>query len=218
LPSGGGPGWATVSGQRRSQLSADPFGGAAGQPLSLFEYVTIAFSLIFSFSVMRLVGGIPHSLDPGRRYWLHALHVGFQLVASAGSFWANLDYRDLEEWTFPAFLLVLAGPSLFYFNATVLIPDAPATIESWRVHYFAVRRRYWIAICLWALVDATIDSALLDVPLAHPGRAVQGFFLALGVSGVISANVRVHEILALLVWLLPLAAIATAGRPGFSPQ
>jgi hypothetical protein len=129
-----------------------------------------------------------------------------------------LDYREIVEWTFPGFLLVLAGPSLFYFNATVLIPDAPAAIESWRAHYFAVRRRYWIAICLWALVDATTDSALLEVPLVHPGRAVQGFLFVLGVSGVVSANVRVHEILALLVWLLPLAAIATAGGPGFSPQ
>jgi hypothetical protein len=166
---------------------------------------------------MRLVGGISHSLDPGRRYWVHAVHVGFQLLASAGSFWAMLSYRDVE-WTFPAFLLVLAGPSLFYFNATVLIPEAPATIESWRVHYFAVRRRYWIAICLWALVDATTDSVLLEIPLVHPSRAVQGFFFALGVSGVVSANLRVHETLALLVWLLPLAAATSALGPGFVPQ
>ena len=166
---------------------------------------------------MRLVGGMAHTLDPSRRYWVHAAHVGFQLVASAMSFWAMLAYRDLE-WSFPAFLLVLVVPSLFYFNATLLIPDAPATIESWRAHYFAVRRRYWIAICLWVFVDATIDYALLEEPLAHPARAVQGFFFILGATGVVSTNARVHEILALLLWLVPIAAIAGPSGPGFDPQ
>ena len=142
-------------------------------------------------------------------------------------FTANLDtvfherIQGGENGTFNGILNghnTVTCPALFYFNATVLVPDAPATIESWRVHYFAVRRRYWIAICLWALVDATIDSVLLEVPLVNPGRAVQSFFFVLGVTGVVSANVLVHEVLALLVWLLPLAAIASAGGPGFSPQ
>ena len=181
-------------------------GGTAGQPLSLFEYVTIAFSLIYSFSVMRLVGGISDSLDPGRRYWVHAAHVGFQLVASAVSFWLMWSFREIT-WTLPAFLVVLVGPALFYFNATLLVPEAPAAIASWRVHYFAVRRRYWVAICLWALVVAITSSALRELPLVHPGLAFQSFILVLGVSGVVSASPRVHEILAFLVWLVPLAGI-----------
>jgi len=196
-------GW---SADRRTPPNADPLGSKAGRPLSQFEYIAIAFSLIYSFAVMRLVGGISHVLDPGRRYWVHAALVGFQLVASAVSFWLMWSYRDVE-WTLPAFLSVLAGPTLFYFNATVLIPEAPAAIESWRVHYLSVRKRYWVAICLWALVVAATDTALVGEPLVHPARAFQGCFFALGVSGAVSENPRAHSILALLSWLLVFAGV-----------
>jgi hypothetical protein len=149
---------------------------------------------------MRLVGGISHALDPGRRSWVHVTHVGFQLMASVVSFWLMWSYRDVE-WTLSAFVLVLAGPTLFYFNATVLIPEAPATIESWRVHYFSIRMRYWVAISLWTLVVGATNYVLLGTPLLQPERAVQGFFFALGVAGAVSENPRTHSILALLIWL-----------------
>jgi hypothetical protein len=110
--------------------------------LSLFEYVAIAFSLIFSFAVLRLVGGISYALEPGRVYWVHAAHVGFQLLGNVISFWVMWSYREVE-WTLPTFLFVLTGPTLYYFNASVLIPEAPASVESWRAHYFSVRKRYW---------------------------------------------------------------------------
>jgi hypothetical protein len=175
-------------------------GRQRGRPLSQFEYIAIAFSLIYSFSVMRLVGGISHALDPNRRHWVHLAHVGFQLAASAVSFWVMWSYHD-AEWTLRTFLLVLAGPALFYFNATVLIPEAATAIESWRVHYFSVRRRYWVAICLWAIVVAATDFALLGAPLLDPARAMQSYFLALGVTGAVSEDPRVHSILVPLVWL-----------------
>ena len=177
-----------------------------GRPLSQFEYIAIAFSLIYSFSVMRLVSGISHALDPDRRYWVHLAHVGFQLAASAVSFWVMWSYHD-AEWSLRTFLLVLAGPALFYFNATVLIPEAAAAIESWRVHYFSVCKRYWVAICLWALVVAATDLALLEEPLLDPARAIQSYFLALGVTGAVSENPRVHSILVPLVWLPIFTAI-----------
>jgi hypothetical protein len=175
-------------------------GGERGRSLSQFEYIAIAFSLIYSFSVMRLVSGISHALDPDRRCWVHLAHVGFQLAASAVSFWVMWSYHD-AEWSLRTFLLVLAGPALFYFDATALIPEAAAAIESWRAHYFSVRKRYWVAICLWALVVAATDLALLEEPLLDPARAIQSYFLALGVTGAVSEDLRVHSILVPLVWL-----------------
>jgi len=35
--------------------------------VTLFEYLAIAFSLVFSFAAVRLVGGLPYALEPGRR-------------------------------------------------------------------------------------------------------------------------------------------------------
>ena len=115
--------------------------------MSLFEYLAIAFSLVFSFSAMRLVSGLPHALDPTRRYWVHVSLVFLQLLSTAGIFWGFWSYRDVE-WTFPRFLLALASPVVVYFNACTLIPEASASVESWRTYYFAARKRYFMGICI----------------------------------------------------------------------
>ncbi len=186
--------------------------------MSLFEYVAVAYSLIFSFAVMRLIGGISYAFDRDRIYWVHATHVCYQLLATAISFWIMWSFREIE-WTLGGFLLVLAGPGIYYFNATVLIPEAPASIESWRAHYFSVRKRYWGAICVWSLVSTASSSALLGMPLVDPMRTPQVFLFALGIGGMASARPRVHEMLAIaLASLTPLGAFIFLSQPGAIAQ
>lgn len=182
--------------------------------MSLFEYLAIAFSLVFSFAAMRLVSGLPHALDSGRRYWVHLVLVFLQLLAITGVFWIFWSYRDVE-WSFPRFLLALASPAILYFNACTLIPEAPASVESWRAYYFSTRKRYFVAVCFWALAVGAASSVILRMPLTHPARALQGVAFALGVLGAASANPRVHAaIAACLLGLSLLAMFVVASRPG----
>jgi hypothetical protein len=127
-------------------------------------------------------------------------------------------FRDVD-WTLPGFLLVLTGPAIYYFNASVLIPEAPASIESWRVHYFSVRKRYWLAICLWSLLTSIGNFTLLGIPIVHPARFFQLFLVVLGVTGIVSAKPRVHAILAIiLTCLLPFGAFIFLSLPGSLAQ
>jgi hypothetical protein len=41
--------------------------------MTLFEYLAIAFGLLFSMTALRLVGGLPAALDPDRRFWVHVM-------------------------------------------------------------------------------------------------------------------------------------------------
>jgi hypothetical protein len=110
--------------------------------VTLFEYLAIAFSLVFSFAALRLVAGLPHAIAANRRYNVHVTHVFILLFATAAVFWAFWSARNVE-WTFPRFLIQLAGPAALYFLACTLIPDEPVSVMSWRDYYFAVRRRYF---------------------------------------------------------------------------
>ncbi len=157
----------------------------------LFEYLAIAYSLVFSFSAMRLVGGLPHALDPDRRYWLHVCWVFIQLSGTAAQFWLFWSYRDIE-WNYPSFLLALANPSLLYFTACTLVPEAPASVESWRTYYYSVRRKLFLAITLLSLVIAAQSSVLLQVPIDHPDRVTQAMLFVAGVVGASSGSPRVH--------------------------
>ena len=98
--------------------------------MTLFEYLAIAFSLVFSFAGMRLVGGLPYAVQPSRRYWIHLNFVCLLLLAAVVQFWIFWSYRTVE-WTLPTFLLVLLSPGLIYYNACTLIPENSSAVESW---------------------------------------------------------------------------------------
>ena len=186
--------------------------------MTLFEYLAIAFSLLFSFSAMRLVGGLPHAVQSQRRYWVHLSLVCFQLLTTVIIFWLFWSFRTVA-WNFPIFLLVLASPCLIYFNACTLIPENPSAVVSWHDYYYSIRRRFFIGVCCWVLAVATISTIVLKLPLLHTGRAAQAALLAGGVVGAASTNERVHSALVLFFGLLSLLLVATlAFRPGsFAP-
>ena len=119
--------------------------------MSLFEYLAIAFSLVFSFSAMRLVSGLSHAFDSNRRYAVHLSHVLLLLFVTAAIFWTFWEFRDLE-WNFLRFLFALAPTGLIYFLACTLVPDIPSSVSSWRSYFYQVRRRYFIGIGIWILV------------------------------------------------------------------
>ena len=93
--------------------------------MSLVEYLAIAFSLIFSFAALRLVAGLPHTLDSERRHYIHILHMFFVLFDTVSLFWGFWLYRDVQ-WNFFRFLCVLATPAVLNFLACTLVPDAPS--------------------------------------------------------------------------------------------
>ena len=159
--------------------------------MSLFEYVAIAFSLVFSFTAMRLVSGLPHAVDRERRYWVHLSLVSVQILITAGVFWAFWSFRDIE-WTFPRFFLALANPSLGYFIACTLVPESASSIGSWRTYYYTVHRKFFVSVILWGIVVALAGTVVLDRPLSHPTRVTQAITIAVGILGAVTDNSRVH--------------------------
>ena len=182
--------------------------------MTLFEYLAIAFSLVFSFAAVRLVGGLPYALAPGRRYWVHLSFVFHELLRVAAGFWAFWSFRDIT-WSFPRYMLALVAPGLVYFLAATLFPADPAEVDSWRDFYFGVRRRYFLAIACWAVAVAITTTILLQMPWSHPFRLVQLAFLAFGIVGATFASPRVHAGLALISLALPaIAALTVLLQPG----
>ena len=111
--------------------------------MTLFEYLAIAFSLVLSFSAIRLVGGLPHALRREGRYWVHVAFVVGLLFSVTNAFWVFWSFREIS-WNYPKFLLALLNPGILYLLAATLVPENPETVRSWRDHYYAVRRRFFI--------------------------------------------------------------------------
>ena len=186
--------------------------------MTLFEYLTIAFGLLYSISALRLVGGLPAATAPDRRYWVHLLLTLALLLLIASGFWTFWSLRDVV-WTFLGFLLSLMVVAALYYCAAVLVPENPGQVTSWRAHYFAVRRRWYAGFMLWAVAIALNASVNLGMSLTHPLRGVQLVALGVGTVGVASSSPRVHAGLVLLFAVLVVGFSLSIGlNPGWLVQ
>ena len=93
--------------------------------MTFFEYLAIAYSLVLSIAVTRVLGGLSAALFGEGRYWIHLAWVVHVLGSSLIVFWNFWMYRDIE-WTLPRFMLVLASPALLLVQATQIIPVDPS--------------------------------------------------------------------------------------------
>jgi hypothetical protein len=163
--------------------------------VTLFEYIAIAFSLVYSIALVRLLGGLPDAIRPGRMYWVHLVFVVTALLYVINAFWAFWSYSSVA-WTYPSYITALLTPTIQYFLAAILIPVEPDEVSSWRDHYFSVRRLFFAALCALGLAGLLSNTVLLSMPLQHPARWGQIGIVAIGVAGVASSNPRVHAVLA----------------------
>jgi hypothetical protein len=173
--------------------------------MTLFEYLAIAFGLLYSVAALRVLGGLPVAIAPGRRYSLHLTLTFVQLMLIAISFWTFWSLREVA-WTFRGFLFALLVPGLLYYCAAVLVPENPESVTSWRDHYYQVRRRWYGGFALWGVAAAVSATVNLGMPLDHPARGVHVVSVVLGLVGCLSAKPRVHAVI-----VLTLAGLLIAG-------
>lgn len=183
--------------------------------MTIFEYIVIAYALLFTAAAMRLIGGLSSALDPEKRYPIHYAFVFVTLLGIVFSFW-NFYGLHVVSWTLPKFLVALSMPGLLYYMASVLIPENPNDVASWREYYYSVRVRYFAGLVCWVIIAATMAYVFLGLPLMHPARIGHAAGLALGLTGLFSSNPRVHGALAVILALMLLAMTLTiAVQPGW---
>ncbi len=183
--------------------------------MTIFEYLSVAVSIVLSLAVVRLITGLPHLVAADKRYWVHSAWVLLTAVQIAMIWWNLWAYRQVEDWIFPGFVMILLVPSVVYFIAATLVPDTPANIESWRSHFFQVRRRFFLAYIFLFLCFFVNSWLLLQLPPVHPQRLGQALGIVLCSIGALAVRPRVHEILvSIALMLLPVGIALFFLRPG----
>jgi hypothetical protein len=181
--------------------------------VTLFEYLSIAYSLVISFAVLRAASGLPHALASGRRYWVHATWTLINLNACLLTFWDFWSYREIE-WTLGGFLVVLANPTLLFILASILVPGDPAGIQSWREYFYAVRVKLFLTGIVYTVVLFVIATVVLNMPLWHPYRGAHLIALGIFIVGAVSSRSDVHRV---LVIVLAVLILATSLSPWSAP-
>lgn len=94
--------------------------------MSEFGYLSVFVSIVLGLGVSRLLAGAGRLVQRRREVNLHLPTVCwlvFLLLLHVQVWWATFAWRDVAEWTFPAFVLFLAIPVAAYFMAVLILPD-----------------------------------------------------------------------------------------------
>jgi hypothetical protein len=91
---------------------------------------------------VRLLDGAPASFQREKRYWPHSLWLAIKFLNHFQFWWIFWGTRD-AEWNFVFFVAQLGTPVLLYLQASALVTSAPDSVEDWRVHFYAIRRRFF---------------------------------------------------------------------------
>jgi hypothetical protein len=180
--------------------------------VTLFEYLSVATSIVLSLSAAQLLTNLRSVLDPSRRYWVHTLWTFFALFVHLIIWWEFWGYRDVASWNLVKFSLMLLNPGILLFCSSTLVH--PESETSWDKHYFAVRRSFLGAMGMLPLVSMLRRWAVADLPLLSSANFPEVLFAMLSAAGFVSGNRRVQEALVLIFWF---TIIFTSGSTWFRP-
>jgi hypothetical protein len=176
--------------------------------MSLFEYLTISFSLVLSFAVIRIIAALPAILDKSKRDSVHLAWTAFSLIATSWMWWIMWAYHTVS-WNYFSFLSILTGPALFLVQVTALVPTNVAAVSSWRAHFDTQARLFFGAGAAWWLLALGNSWLLLGVSLTSPTRII--YFSVLGgfLYAALRPSRRLHAALAIILCVCVFPIMAT---------
>jgi hypothetical protein len=177
-----------------------------------FEYITVLLSIILGLGVTQLLSGFARLLRDGRslvRAWWVIVIVLTLLLGILQVWWVSFIWRDVQNWTFFAYLAFMVLPVLLYLLAYLVLPadlhlDGDALAQA-----FIDRRRPFYAIIALIPLASFVQQRLLSgaPPLADIDTLLRLFWIVLAVPGFISRRSTVQACVAVMSLLLMLVYI-----------
>ena len=110
--------------------------------MTLFEYMSVAISLIVALTFAEGLRGLQCALHPGQRYVIHVAWLFIKLSNPIIFWWFVWGYRDNPEyWNFATYSLALVVPSLVYLQMLSLVSHAPHKVSDWKKHFYVSHPR-----------------------------------------------------------------------------
>jgi hypothetical protein len=131
--------------------------------MDAFSYLSVLISIILGLAMTQILQSV-RGVVIGRRevaiYWPALVWAGLLLLINVQSWWAMYGLRQLQNWTFVQFAVVLLQSTLLYMLAALLLPDIrPGERTDLKAHYFAQHR--WFFGCAAVLIVVSVVKDVL---------------------------------------------------------
>lgn len=175
--------------------------------MTLFEYLSVAVSIVLSLSVAHILVNLRAIFSPERRYWVHAVWVVLALFTHVLVWWGFWAYHEVESWNLATFTVLLLTPGILFVGSAALVLENPDS--DWDSHFFRVRRSFFAAFgCIPALALVR-DLILFDVPILIPTHAPLLAMTAISAAAWTFETRRAHAILATCALLVVAGSAAS---------
>ncbi len=177
--------------------------------MTLFEYLSVATSIVLSLSAVQLLTRLRSTIDPTDRHWVHALWVILVLFGHLIVWWEFWGYRNVTTWNFASFALLLLNPGILFVASNVLVDsDKERDSRDWQKHFYDVHRSFFATFGLLPVVSILRRWVLTDIPMLSTNNLPEVGFGFLCLVGFLSSNRSVHAGLVVVYWLFLLLTTA----------
>lgn len=118
--------------------------------MSIFEFLTVAISIVLALGLSLLISSIPHVFDPKKRDWLHSLFFVLLVFSHIVVWWRVWMLNSVSSWNIVQFTILIGSPLSLYLAATALVSSTPHQISDWRAHFS--ERGQWVFAALAATI------------------------------------------------------------------
>ena len=164
--------------------------------MTLFEYVSVALSIVLSMSIVRSLESAGDVFDPARRDRIHVTWFLVKAFQPAITWWSIWGLSDETGWNYFAFLLCLSGPIALFFQITTLVTREPDDVPDWSAHFMARRRRFFGTEIAAAAIGPLLILSLGDPQTALFLSGTTVIDVTTSIIGIRSESRRVHAALA----------------------
>ena len=179
--------------------------------MTLFEYISVASSIILALALSRVLNGLRSTFLPDRRYLPHATWLVAKLINVIIYWWWLWGYHEVESyWNIFSFILILSIISVFYLQVDSLVGNHPSEVYDWRERFYRERRWFFGLNASAAVMVFTIFSGVLH----DEGSNIVGLIwmviaLVYSALGFFSKNPNLQAVIAGIELLAGVAFLAT---------
>jgi hypothetical protein len=190
----------------------------------VFPHIATFYSLIVGLAVANVLSSAANAAKSEARvrwYWVHTAAAAMLLLIIAQDWWFLLSWERGGHISHAVLVFLLARAGVLYFASNLLVPEAT---DAWddgiidlRKHFVRVRRRFFVALALFPVLDS-IDTLLKgqerlrSLGPGYPVYAAASVVLMLAGGYARSERTSAVIILVVIVSLLAVIVGGAAGR------
>lgn len=174
--------------------------------MTIFEYLSIAASILLALALGRLASAIPYVFSRRRFDLVYSLLYVALFFGALLQWWLIWEVSHYEDWSYQTFVLLMASPLVLFVLAHVLVSEQPSEIDSWK-HYLSEKHRlYFVLLFIGFIIARARDLLFLGIIPDWWALLTGSSFLA----GAIWNNRILFSILGLFM-ILRLVAVGLGG-------